>query len=427
VKYSILTFGCRVNQADSFHLECDLQARGGVPAPPETADVVVVNSCSVTASAESGARYAIRRLARTNPGARIIATGCYATRQPADLASLPGVVCVLPNGRKAGVAATLSAEAARATAGPAGEPAPDAVADVVDPEVLRPGARGRTAFPLRVQTGCDERCSYCVIPETRGAGTSQPLEGVVREARLAAAAGFKEIWLTGVHLGSYGRDLSPARSLIDLMGALAERTADVTYRLSSLEPMDCTPEIVETVARPGPWMPHLHLPLQHGSNRMLRAMRRPYTAGHFEQIVRHVRRLLPDAAIGTDVITGFPGETPEDVEELAAFLDASPVTHVHVFPYSDRPGTDARRMAPKVGGDVARCRAERLRDIGRELNRRFVRRQVGAIRPALTLGDGTLALTDNYLKVRIPGGRARNERVRVRIESAEPLCGEVEP
>jgi threonylcarbamoyladenosine tRNA methylthiotransferase MtaB len=426
LKYSILTFGCRVNQADSFHIESDLQAHGGVPAPPDAADVVVVNCCSVTASAECGARYAIRRVARLNPSARIVATGCYATRRPADLAALPGVAGVVPNVRKADLAAGLAPGRSAADRPRTPDRTSAESSGHSGRGLLPPGARGRTAFPLRVQTGCDERCSYCIVPRTRGPGASQPLEAVVEEARRAAAAGYKEIWLTGVHLGSYGRDLSPSSSLIDLLGALAARTTGVTYRISSLEPMDCTRRIVDQVAGPGPWMPHLHLPLQHASGRILHAMRRPYTARDFDKVVRDVRARMPDAAIGTDVIAGFPGETGEDFEELAAFLDASPVTHLHVFPYSDRPGTDARRLTPKVNADLARRRAEHLREVGLELNRRFVRRQVGRTRPALTLGDGTIALTDNYLKVRIPAGRARNERVRVRIESAEPIRGEVE-
>ncbi len=291
-----------------------------------------------------------------------------------------------------------------------------------------PGAGGRTAYPLRVQTGCDEQCAYCIVPSTRGRGRSRAVGQVVAEVRASAAAGFKEFWITGVHLGSYGRDLRPARSLLDLLAAL-DRAADgldVTYRLSSLEPMDCSEDIIELVAGSSRFVPHLHLPLQHAADNILRAMRRPYDLAGFTRAADGFRHRLPDAAIGTDVIVGFPGETERDFATQVDYLETAPLTHVHVFPYSDRPGTPASMMAGKVDGGEARRRAAELRRVAARLNACFIAGQVGRERAALTLGNGTVALTDNYLKVRIPGGRTRNERVRVRIVSAEPLRGVVE-
>jgi threonylcarbamoyladenosine tRNA methylthiotransferase MtaB len=413
MKFSVLTFGCRSNQADSCRIERDARARGGVPAAPGTADVVVVNTCSVTGAADAAARRAIRGLARANPRARIVVTGCYATRKPDDLGRLPGVVRLLPNDEKPALAAALTAQM---------ENTPGVI-----PQSLRPGDRGRTALPLDVQTGCDQRCAYCIVPSTRGPSRSRAVAEVTADIRQAAAAGFKELWLTGVHLGSYGRDLRPGLGLLDLLTALDREASslDVTFRLSSLEPMDCSDEIVEFVASSPRFVPHLHLPLQHASDRVLAAMRRPYTADSFRALLDRVRTRLPDAAIGTDVIAGFPGETDGDFDEQLRLLDVVAPTHLHVFPYSDRPGTEAFGMRPKVPPDVVRRRAERLRGLARRLNRRFIEGQVGLERPALTLGDGSVALTDNYLRVRIAGGRARNERVRVRISSASPLCGEV--
>jgi threonylcarbamoyladenosine tRNA methylthiotransferase MtaB len=292
---------------------------------------------------------------------------------------------------------------------------------------IEPGVAGRTAFTLRVQTGCEERCAYCIIPATRGHARSVPVPDVVRDAERVAAAGFKEVALTGVHLGSYGRDLAPAASLIDLLRALDRSAADVQYRISSLEPMDCTTAIVDLVAaRPIRFAPHFHLPLQHASDRVLAAMRRPYTLDYYRTLVNGIAEKLPHASIGSDMIVGFPGESVEDFEANLEYLPRSPLSHLHVFPYSDRPGTEAASMSDRVAGPIVRERALRVREIGAMLTRRFRERQLGTVRPALTIEDGTLAVTDNYLKVRLPSGLRRNERTAIRIESVgDTMRGEV--
>ncbi|MGE0040367.1 MAG: MiaB/RimO family radical SAM methylthiotransferase [Vicinamibacterales bacterium] len=403
MKYAVVTFGCRVNQADSLAYEAELTARGGEAVPAERADLVVVNTCSVTASADQGARQAIRRIARGNPAARIVATGCFATRAPGDVASLPGIAAVVPNGRKspasvleaAGMAAAHGAPAPLWTDGPCGRPP-------------GPGLMGRTAWTLRVQTGCEEHCSYCVIPSTRGASRSRPPADVLAEVGAIIEAGYREVAITGVHLGAYGRDLAPASSLHALLAALASLPASSAplFRVSSLEPMDCTPAVVDVVAA-APFAPHLHLPLQHASDRMLARMGRPYSLEQYAALVDRVRARMPHAAIGTDVIVGFPGETDEDAERLATYLEASPITHVHVFPYSDRPGTAASAMGGRPHGAVVKARAARLREISRTLQARFRAAQAGSSRRALVIDDGRAAVTDNYLRVplREPGRR----------------------
>ncbi len=412
MRFSVLSFGCRANQADSCQIERDLRAGGGVPASSDSADFVVVNTCSVTAAADAASRRAIRGVARANPRAQIVATGCYATRKPDDVARLLGVARLVPNARKLEIAEIITPEII-----PPG---------VVSPG-LRPGDRGRTAYPLNVQTGCDERCAYCIVPTTRGPGRSRGVPQVVDEVRRLAEAGFREVWLTGVHLGSYGRDLAPPCRLIDLLRALDREAAalDVRFRLSSLEPMDCGDEVIDLMAESPRLAPHLHLPLQHASDRVLAAMRRPYTAAQFRALVERARERMPDAAIGTDVIAGFPGETDRDFGELESFLRETAPSYLHVFAYSDRPGTAAFDMPSKIPAPVVRHRAERLRGVARELSARFADTQVGREREALTLDDGAMALTDNYLKLRIARGRARNERVRVRIIPGRPLRGEV--
>jgi threonylcarbamoyladenosine tRNA methylthiotransferase MtaB len=407
-RFSIVTFGCRVNQADSFDCEGDLVAAGGVQAPPEEADLVVVNTCSVTVAADQAARQAIRRIARRNPSARIVATGCYATRQPADLEQLPGVIRLVSNDDKRRLAAIALGGSVQAARGS-----------------FTPGDRGRTAFLLRVQTGCDESCSYCTIPATRGPSRSRPLDEVLDEARALVAGGYAELALTGVHLGAYGRDLRPPSSLIRLLEGLDALPGRFTVRISSLEPMDCPPDVVQLIAASDRFARHLHFPLQHASDALLGAMRRPYRLADYRALVDRTRAAMPDAAIGCDAIAGFPGETDGDHALLEEYLASSPVTHLHVFPYSERPGTVAASLPGKVPASVVSSRCRSLREIARQLGAAFARRQVGSVRPALTIDDGTRAVTDNYLKVCIPSGRRRNERVRVRILSAAPLRGEV--
>jgi threonylcarbamoyladenosine tRNA methylthiotransferase MtaB len=413
MKYSVITFGCRVNQADSLAIETDLLAAGAEPAPAGDADLVVVNTCSVTSTADQGARQTIRRIARDNPRARIVVTGCYATRRPSEAGALPNVAQVVCNDDKPQLVPLLK----RATT-----VVPPGFGDGPCGAAVEPGVAGRTAFTLRVQTGCDEPCSYCIIPATRGAPRSVAVEDVLREVRRAAAAGFKEIALTGVHLGSYGRDLSPQSSLIDLLQILDRQpafTEPVRFRISSLEPMDCPRALVDLVATSHCFAPHFHLPLQHASDRMLAAMRRPYTIAYYSRLVDGIRSRIPDASIGSDVIVGFPGERENDFEALAEYLERSPLTHVHVFPYSDRPGTAAAAMNDRVPGPVVRERARRIRDVGARLTERFRAAQAGSVHRALTLDDGSVALTGNYLKVAIPAGQPRNRWITARITGAD--------
>jgi threonylcarbamoyladenosine tRNA methylthiotransferase MtaB len=405
MRYSILTFGCRVNQADSLGLEAELSARGGVPAEPRAADVVFVNTCSVTAGADQGARQSIRRIHRENPGARIIVTGCYATRNPAEVAGLPGVTAVASNPCKDTLVADLFDGQTTAERFGDGRGACGAT--------IAPGAGGRTAWTLRVQTGCEERCAYCIIPTTRGPSRSRALPGILDELDRLAAAGYKEVALTGVHLGAFGRDLSPASSLADLLETMASRGYPMRFRVSSLEPMDLSPRIVDLVLSSPAFAPHFHLPLQHGNDDVLARMRRPYSLAQYAARVDAIRARAPHAAIGSDVIVGFPGETDEEFESTRAYVRGSPLTHLHVFCYSDRPGTEASRLPGKVHGAVVRHRASQLRAVGHDLAAAFRASQVGSTRRALTIEDGTLAVTDNYLKVPVPPGHGRNEWIDV--------------
>jgi threonylcarbamoyladenosine tRNA methylthiotransferase MtaB len=416
MKYSILTFGCRVNQADSFEIERQLIATGATAAPAHEAELVVINTCSVTGAADQGARQVVRKLARENPSARIIVTGCYATRRPDEIGELPAVAQIVPNSLKETFAEAIgltTAERFGAGDGPCGS-------------AVHPGVAGRTAYTLRVQTGCDQMCSYCIIPMTRGPGRSRPIRDIASDIERIRREGYREVVVTGVHLGSYGRDLADRTSLRSLLELIADRAGDMLFRISSLEPMDCTAEIVDLVASCSSLAPHFHLPLQHASDRMLVAMRRPYTLAYYRRLVDRIRERMPHASIGSDLIVGFPGETDADFSIVHEYLPTSSLTHVHVFPYSDRDGTAAAGMSQKVNGAVIRARASLLREVGRGLQSRFYESQDGAVRRALTIDDGTTAVTDNYLKVRIPSGRRRNEWIDVAVSvNGERLLGTV--
>jgi threonylcarbamoyladenosine tRNA methylthiotransferase MtaB len=411
MKYSVITFGCRVNQADSLAIEGSLLARGAISASPDEADLVIVNTCSVTATADQGARQTIRRIVRNNPDVQIVATGCYATRRPEELRGLANVALVVSNRDKDDLLAAIDARLPMASStavrdgdgdGPCG--------------ALAPGAAGRTAFTLRVQTGCEEDCSYCIIPQTRGASRSRSMLDVCAQIKSVVASGYKEIAITGVHLGSYGRDRGDGSSLSTLVAHLARWDADVLFRISSLEPMDCTDEIVDLVAQSPRLAPHFHLPLQHGADDVLRRMRRPYSAASYRQLVERIRSRMPHASIGSDVIVGFPGERAEDFAKTASLLENLPLTHLHVFPYSDRPGTDASVMRDKVDGVAIRERGQQLRAIGHAKASGFRRSQAGSHRRALTVDDGRSAVTDNYLKVQLMERQPRNEWVWAAID-----------
>jgi threonylcarbamoyladenosine tRNA methylthiotransferase MtaB len=320
---------------------------------------------------------------------------------------LPSVTAVVSNRRKDTLVADLVDELTTAERFGDGDGACGAA--------IAPGVGGRTAWTLRVQTGCEERCSYCIVPATRGPSRSRALAEILEDLDRLAAAGYKEVALTGVHLGAFGRDLSPASSLADLLETMASRGYPMLFRVSSLEPMDLSPRVVDVVLSSPAFAPHFHLPLQHGSDAVLARMRRPYTLAQYAARVDAIRARAPHAAIGSDVIVGFPGETDDEFEAALTYVRGSPLTHLHVFCYSDRPGTEASRLLGKVHGAVVRHRASQLRAVSHDLAAAFRESQAGTTRRALTIEDGTLAVTDNYLKVSVSPGHGRNEWIDVRL------------
>jgi threonylcarbamoyladenosine tRNA methylthiotransferase MtaB len=431
--FSIENFGCRATEADASAISFSLLASGLTPAADQdSADVVVLNTCTVTAAADAQAREAVRKIHRANPAARIVVTGCYAQRAPDELASMAGVEWVVGNSHQGEIPEILRAHQPRAESNDfilvadletdalslARAPAKILTGDIfaqstvqIAPAAL--SAHDRTRPILKIQDGCNHRCSYCVIPFVRGKSRSLPPEEVVREVRAWCAAGAKEIVLSGINLGSYGRDLVPRAALAEIVRRILDETGLDQLRFSSIEPQDVTEDFVALVASSPRIAHHFHIPLQSGSDRILRAMHRWYRTAHYAERLHLIRRVLPDAAMGADVIVGFPGETDAEFRETCEFLERLPFTYLHVFSFSERPGTAAATLGERVPVHAIRERARILRDLSLQKAAEFRATQAGRSTRALTLARGddtqTEALTGNYLKVQIAGRHSANE------------------
>ena len=406
------TVGCKLNQFETNDIERQFAERGwSAVAFGAPADVVVVNTCTVTGRSDSRCRAALRKARRENPEATVIATGCYAQAQPGAVAGMPEVDLVLGNREKAAVFDHLDEE---------GRPRAARIAAAA----IGPGAT--TSFPLvrafsghtrafvKIQDGCDNRCAYCIVPLARGPNRSLPAGDVVAQVAALVDAGYREVVLTGVHLGTWGRELEPRSTLAALLERLVAIPGLGRLRLSSIEPTEFTPELLDLLASSRTICPHLHVPLQSGSAAVLRAMRRPYGPEAFARLIERLAATLPDPALGADVIAGFPGEREEDFDESVRFLRSLPLTYLHVFPFSPRPGTPAASMAGQVPAEERERRAGVLRELGREKSREFLERQVGRSVRALIQGQpgrrrgATYGLTGNYLSVFV---RATKEEI----------------
>jgi threonylcarbamoyladenosine tRNA methylthiotransferase MtaB len=429
------SFGCRATQADGAAVERDFAARGLLHAAcAAEADLVVLNTCTVTAAADQDARAAIRRVHRENPGAKILVTGCYAQRAPEEVAALPGVTWVVGNSHKHQAAAIVTSPAAHSfvslesvhLSAPAFTVVGDIFAhtELIAAPVFAADEMGAKTRPnLKVQDGCNNRCSFCIIPSVRGQSRSMHLERVIEEANALVSAGYREIVLSGINLGRWGRDFQPQQRFVELLRALLEHTGIEKIRISSVEPMDWSDELIALVAGSRRIAKHAHVPLQSGSDRVLRAMHRKYRPWHYAEKLRKIREAMPDAAIGADVMTGFPGETDELFEESRSFIEHLPFTYLHVFTYSSRPGTASAAMPNQVPVHVARERNRALRELAAQKNLEFRSRFVGKTLEVITLqtgdGESTEALSDNYLKVRVAGSHQANASIVATITNLE--------
>jgi len=472
--FYVENFGCRATQADGAAIEQQFRDSGlDRASAPARADYVILNTCAVTAAAEQDARAAIRRIRRSNPDCKIVITGCYAQRAPGEVAALPGVSHVIGNSHKHTLAQITLCRKSE-TDIPSNQkfiPASDLknpassgyaaieesrgahteifVSDIfAHTELLAApvfdSANERTRPNLKIQDGCNNRCSFCIIPSLRGQSRSLPIDDVIREVNGLVSAGYREVVLSGINLGRWGRDLSdprlatPGSRFEDLIRLILTLTLVEKLRISSVEPMDWTDALIRLVAESARLAKHAHLPMQSGSDPVLRRMHRKYRPWHYREKVEKIRAAMPDAAIGADVMVGFPGETDAEFEQTRALIENLPFTYLHVFTFSSRPGTPAASMPNQVPVHISRERNRVLRELGAKSKLAFMRRFIGRELEAITLnttfedgsGHWTEALTDNYLKVRLPGKRDPNQWVKTVVHAVEDgtlLGGEPSP
>jgi threonylcarbamoyladenosine tRNA methylthiotransferase MtaB len=455
--FYVENFGCRATQADGAAIERQLRERGLQRADePAHAGIVVLNTCTVTAAADQDARAAIRRIHRKNPEAQVVVTGCYAQRAPEEIAALPGVSSVIGNSHKHQLAEIALFGRQTSDLGPqltqsGFVPLTRLTSDVQGPrsEVRSPifvsdifahtelqaapvfdATNERTRPNLKVQDGCDNRCSFCVIPYVRGQSRSLPLAEIIREVESLVNAGYREVVISGINLGRWGRDLGAdggrprAPKFEDLIRAILGETALQKLRISSVEPMDWSDELIALVATSPRIAKHAHVPLQSGSDAVLRRMHRKYRPWHYREKIEKIRTSMPAAAIGADVMTGFPGETEEEFEETRRLIEDLPLTYLHVFTYSARPGTPAAILSGQIPIPVARERNRILRDLAFQKKLAFIGKFVGKPLETITLnnagsdhlGEYTEGLTDNYLPIRVRGKHPSNRWIAARIE-----------
>jgi len=430
--FAISTFGCKVNQCDSQQIRERLIGLGWREVPlRDPAELYVVNTCAVTALAVKKARRAVRRAMRRNPAARVIVTGCAAISDPEQFALLDGVCGVLTREQMLRADRFISADVRPPAA------APVSIGDPIHAGIDSFGHRTR-AF-LRIQEGCNAACAYCIVPAVRGRERSRPLPDIRREAQRLLAAGHVEIVLTGIHIGRYGLDLPGRPRLVDAIRCVLDVAGIQRLRLSSIEAIELTDELLDVMASDRRVCPHLHLPLQSGDDALLAAMNRRYTAGRFLEQVRHVKERLERPAITTDVIVGFPGETEAQFENtLAACRDAG-FSRIHIFPFSPRPGTPASTMPGRVAHEAVRDRVRRLKQLAGSLATDYAGKFVGEVvfplverRPARRPpGEGRLTLTgwtERYLRAEFVGSPAVMGRIvplRVTASNGARLRGEL--
>jgi len=439
-KFYVENFGCRATQADGAALERQLTEKGlqRVGAANQ-AEVVVLNTCTVTSSADQDARASIRRIHRENPAAKILVTGCYAQRAPDEISKLPGVSIVVGNSHKHAVADIVAGDSSRFV--PLSDLAPArgsaeteifvgdifAHTELLAAPVFDSDNAEKTRPNLKVQDGCNNRCSFCIIPYVRGKSRSLAMHEVLREVEQLVASGYREIVMSGINLGRWGRDLAAAPDgrtrFSDLLREILDRTTVQKIRISSVEPMDWTNDLIELVAFSPRIAKHAHVPMQSGSDRILRRMHRRYRPWHYADRLTRIRQAMPSAAIGADVMVGFPGETDECFEQTRATIENLPFTYLHVFTYSSRPGTPSAEMPEQVPVQIARERNRILRDLAARKKREFQEQFLGGELEAVTLTnvvDGrTESLTDNYQKLWLEGEHQSNQLVNARIRGIE--------
>jgi len=410
MRIAFTTLGCKINQYETERMRHDLAQDGNTFVPFDAeADVYVINTCSVTAKADAQCRQLIKAAAKRNQQARVVVTGCYAETRPDEIKGIRGVSLVLGNEGKSNIATHLGTGKGTANHRP--------------PSVM--AVQERTRAFLKIQDGCDNFCSYCIVPYARGRSRSADPGEVLREFNRLVQAGYTEIVLTGIHIGMYGTDLGADLNLTKLISSLNDRRGDARLRLSSIEPHEVTEGIMQLIGKG--ICRHLHIPLQSGDDAILAAMRRSYTSHYYRKLLDRLAHHIPGIALGADVMVGFPGEDDKAFQNTVDLVRESPLTHLHVFSYSPRPGTNAAQMEMQVPEQIKQERNELLRKLGEEKNLEFRKSQVEKKNQVIVedkqdqqtgLFSG---LTDNYIRVNIQGARKGDigKKILVRLHSVE--------
>lgn len=425
-KFSITTLGCKVNQAESEAIAQDLLAsEWSATTNCEGVEVCIVNTCTVTQKASMQSRQAIRRAIRANPDARIVVTGCYAQTAPQEIDKIDGVDYIVGHDKKMSINRLIRPNGDQTST--------DQVSSEYDIRnsgqfQLMPTAISapRTRPFLKIQDGCDAFCTYCIVPFARGRSRSMPLDNILQSIQQLAAADYHEVVLTGIHLGAYGRDLSPAANLAALLRRIRALELIDRVRLSSIEPLELTHEIIEIVAESDMFCRHFHIPLQSGDDHILKIMGRPYSRQIFHDLIVKIKELMPDAAIGADTLIGFPGESANAFENTYNLVNDLPLSYLHVFPFSVRPGTPAAEFTDNIPHEKIKNRCEQMRKLGLDKRMNFYQQFLGKKISVLieTQRDRTSGLlkgiSSNYLPVLIDGkDELKNKFIEVRIEKME--------
>jgi threonylcarbamoyladenosine tRNA methylthiotransferase MtaB len=407
--FFVQNFGCRATQADGAALEALLADKGLTACQQrDQADLVVLNTCTVTAAADDDVRQTVRRVHRENSHARILVTGCYAQRDPETLAAMPGVEWVVGNSHKTQIADLVTSVEYHG-----GIHVGDIFAqqDFLSAPV-NDASGDRTRPNLKIQDGCNNRCSFCIIPAVRGRSRSAPIAEVLEQVENLSHR-YREVVLSGINLGRWGRE--NGMRLADLVRTLLRETGIERLRLSSVEPMDFSDDLIELMASSPRIAKHMHAPLQSGSASVLRRMRRRYRPHHYAGRILKARAVMPSAAIGADVMAGFPGETADEFEESREFIASLPFTYLHVFTYSARPGTPAAEATAQVPVPVRKERNRILRELAAAKNLDFRQSMVGTKLSVVTLDPPGAALSDNYITVELPRPEPPNRLIQVEI------------
>ena len=426
-KYRITTLGCKVNQAESDAIANELESCGWLPAgDKEPTELFIVNTCTVTQKASMQSRQAVRQAIRAHSNARIVVTGCYAQTEPETIRKIKGIHYIIGNTDKHRIGRVIAADQGKAN----GQTV-TVCNDIRKIQPLKPiftGVAGSRSRPfLKIQDGCNSFCSYCIVPYARGPSRSLAAENVLQAITTLANAGYREIVLSGVHLGHYGRDLNPAISLSGLLRRIERLSVSVRVRLSSIEPLELNDDLICCVAGSSRFCDHFHIPLQSGDDLILEKMRRPYRAVDFKNLVTKIRCCMPDSAIGVDTLIGFPAETDQAFMHTYELIRDLPITYLHVFPFSARPGTSAARCSDPVAPMVIKKRCAQLRDLGKSKRLSFYKQFIGKQLEVLVettrhTPSGLLkGLSSNYIPVLIDANDEHKNQLRpVR---AEKLAG----